>query len=219
MARGGGTDPTTLIALGVIGFAGYRYALAGGLGTGLKGSAQRLQTRLQQYRRAGGQSIYQLHDDGQCWQDTPGPNNTWSSVGPVPLKYCKSGVPGSAQPQAPAQVPQNGAPATTAGDPAPAAPAGATFVREYAELHDDGWYLVDQYSDNTYRFTAIDPDHYAAYNIPQPNTPPAPAPDPVASNNYDINQGNPTVDPNGSNAVVQSSSNGNGMTPAQSFGA
>jgi len=155
MASSSGTDPTTLIALGVIGFAAFQYA-----------------------KRTPGLRTVAAPNQAQ------GATNR------------------SAQPQNPVQVPQQGAPATTDGTPAAAPPPGATLVQQYNEQHTDGWYQVNQWSDGSYTFTGIPPDQYAAYGIPQPGTPPAVAPDPIVSNSWDAQTGNPAVSPDGSNATV-----------------
>src|SRR5207253_9045281 len=98
---------------------------------------------------------------------------------------------------------------------AAAPPPGATLVQQYNELHQDGWYQVNQWSDGTYTFTGIPPDQYAAYGIPQPGTPPAVAPDPIVSNSWDAQAGNPSVSPDGSNATViyQPSNGSTGQLP------
>jgi hypothetical protein len=87
--------------------------------------------------------------------------------------------------------------------PNPPPAPGLTLAQQYNQQNPDGsWWQVNQWSDGSYTSSYIDPAQYAAYGIPQPNSPPAAAPDPVASNNWDAAAGNPTPDPNGSNNAV-----------------
>jgi hypothetical protein len=98
------------------------------------------------------------------------------------------------------------APVTPAGrssGPNPPPAPGLTLAQQYNQQNPDGsWSQVNQWSDGSYTSSVIDPGQYAAYGIPQPNTPPAGAPSPVATNNWDVAAGNPTSDPNGSNNTV-----------------
>lgn len=115
MASSSGGGPASLLAVGVIAFAAWKYAQAGGLGPRIAASLG------------------------------PRPPNT------APTPVASGTSPG----------------------PVPAAPAGLTLAQQYNELHDDGWYQVNQWSDGSYTFTYIPPEQYSNYGIdPASFTPP-----------------------------------------------
>jgi hypothetical protein len=147
MARGG-SDATTMLAMGVIGFAAWQLAKTGAFGI--------------RPARA--------------------------------VQAAAAAASGTAAPVTPA--------GRSSGPNPPPAP-GLSLAQQYNQQNPDGsWWQVNQWSDGSYTSSVIDPGQYAAYGIPQPNTPPAGAPVPVATNNWDVAAANPTPDPNGSNNAV-----------------